>query len=119
MTSHMTVQPRHCLQCLRIGLLLTHGRCSTCRGRTPAAVWNEHHGGKVRAQQADTKGVLLRRDEAAAMRARFDAVINSAKIHRDEAMGERCLFERHTDLDKGVSVYKVTLMTDDREVVSD
>ena len=47
MTKHLTTQPPYCLQCLRTGLVLTAGRCGTCRDRTPAKVWNAHHGEPV------------------------------------------------------------------------
>lgn len=45
MTKHLVAQPDHCLQCLRpfVPEKLNHGRCGTCRARTPAAVWNRYH----------------------------------------------------------------------------
>lgn len=45
MTKHLAAQPDHCLQCLRPFPpdKLNHGRCGTCRARTPAAIWNMHH----------------------------------------------------------------------------
>ena len=115
MTQHLDTQPRRCLQCLRYGMLLTHGRCSTCRGRTPAAVRNEYHGGKARAQRAGIGGTLLGPDEAATALQRVTAAIDAAQIHRVEQIGPRCLLERHVDLDAGVSVQRVTLVINERE----
>lgn len=115
MTSHMTAQPRHCLQCLRIGLLLTHGRCSTCRGRTPAAVWNEHHGAKPRDSEANVSSAVLNDEEAAATLQHIRESIASAQIHRVEQIGKRCVSERHINLDTGVSVQRVTLIVTEWE----
>ena len=113
MTKHIATQPAMCLQCLRTDMRLMHGRCSTCRGRTPASVWNAHHG--AGAQRAGISGALLEPDEAAAALQRMTAAIGAAQIHRVEQIGPRCLLERHVDLDRGVSVQRVTLVINERE----
>lgn len=119
MTKHMDFQPDRCLQCLKIGLTLTHGRCNTCRNRTSAAVWNEYHGPAGvrvdlrRAPKADASFVsrLVPLEEAQAMLDEIEGKIARAQIRRVEQISDRCTMERYSDLDTGACVQRVTLLT--------
>lgn len=98
-------------------MLLTHGRCSTCRGRTPAALWNEHHKRPL-ADETEFASTVLEGTEATDALDGIRQLIDASQIKRVEQIGPRVLLERYTDLEAGVRVQRVTLVINEREAAN-
>lgn len=99
-------KPRHCLQCLRIGLQLdADGRCSTCRHMTPVALWRENHDngarGAVRPWNVPPAHVK-------SLRQRMETYIGLMHVHDVQTIGNDFVVEVHEDVMAGERVERTT-----------
>lgn len=121
MTHPSDIQPGQCVQCLRSGLHLTNGRCSSCYHRTPADLWRKHHpkpGVRLDTSSTQADDVplgfrVLPTEEAERLRHRGEVFIEAAPIRRTEQISPRCTKYVYSDPRIGRTLMRVDLVLEE------